>query len=103
MHPKGATTLAEALCKISEDMQIFVVTHLPYVIREPYKSGAMINILGPESGEDRVVGVNSLSSMGLNVYLRMPSITMPLIPIAGFMDELWTLCKLLFASRGRLC
>ena len=90
LHPKAQINLAEALCKISEDMQIFVVTHSPYVIRELHKSGAMINISGPESGEDRVRYVNSLSSMGLN-RLSADAVNYYAfdIPSAGFMDELY--------------
>ncbi len=43
---RAQINLAEALCRISEDMQIFVVTHSPYFIRELHKSGSMINIWG---------------------------------------------------------
>lgn len=90
LHPKAQINLAEALCKISEGMQIFVVTHSPYVIRELHKSGAMINISGPGLGEDRVRYVNSLSSMGLN-RLSADAVNYYAfdIPSAGFMDELY--------------
>ncbi len=90
LHPKAQINLAEALCKISEDMQIFVVTHSPYFIRELHKSGSMINISGPESGENRVRYVNSLSSMGLN-RLSADAVNYYAfdIPSTGFMDELY--------------
>lgn len=89
LHPKAQINLAEALCKISEGMQIFVVTHSPYVIRELHKSGAMINISGPES-ENRVHYINSLSSMGLN-RLSADAVNYYAFGISstGFMDELY--------------
>ena len=90
LHPKAQINLAEARCKISEGIQIFVVTHSPYFIRELHKSGAMINISGPGSGEDRARYVNSLSSMGLN-RLSADAVNYYAfgIPSMGFMDELY--------------
>lgn len=89
LHPKAQINLAEALCKISEDMQIFVVTHSPYFIRELHKEGLMINISGPESGA-RVNYINSLSNMGLN-RLSADAVNYYAfdIPSTGFMDELY--------------
>lgn len=90
LHPKAQINLAEALCKISEDMQIFVVTHSPYFIRELHNSGSMINISEPESGKDRVRYVSSLSSLGLK-SLSADAINYYAFDIAseGFMDELY--------------
>ena len=90
LHPRAQIQLGEALAKISEDEQLFLITHSPYMLRSysPTKHRLLIF-----SREDNVPSIQYSDELGLlaNQEPSLGEITYFAfgIPTVEFHDELW--------------
>lgn len=90
LHPRAQIQLGEALTKISEDEQLFLITHSPYMLRSynPTKHRLLIF-----SREDNVPSIQYSDELGLlaNQEPSLGEITYFAfgIPTVEFHDELW--------------
>ena len=90
LHPRAQIQLGEALARISEDEQLFLITHSPYMLRSysPTKHRLLIF-----SREDNVPSIQYSDELGLlaNQEPSLGEITYFAfgIPTVEFHDELW--------------
>lgn len=90
LHPRAQIQLGEALARISEDEQLFLITHSPYMLRSysPTKHRLLIF-----SREDDVPSIQYSDELGLlaNQEPSLGEITYFAfgIPTVEFHDELW--------------
>lgn len=90
LHPRAQIQLGEALARISEDEQLFLITHSPYMLRSysPTKHRLLIF-----SREDNVPSIQYSDELGLlaNQEPSLGEITYFAfgIPTLEFHDELW--------------
>ncbi len=54
LHPQAQNRLLDALEKISENSQIFIITHSPYLLKKYKKETHSMNIFSKESGLNKV-------------------------------------------------
>ena len=90
LHPRAQIQLGEALTKISEDEQLFLITHSPYMLRSYRPAQHRLLIF---SREDSVPSIRYSDELGL-VAGEAPSLGEITyfafgIPSAEFHDELW--------------
>ena len=90
LHPRAQIQLGEALARISEDEQLFLITHSPYMLRSysPTKHRLLIF-----SREDSVPSIRYSEELGL-ITSQAPSLGEITyfafgIPSPEFHDELW--------------
>ena len=90
LHPRAQIQLGEALAKISEDEQLFLITHSPYMLRSYRPAQHKLLIF---SREDTVPSIRYSDELGLfaNQEPSLGEITYFAfgIPSAEFHDELW--------------
>ena len=90
LHPRAQIQLGEALTKISEDEQLFLITHSPYMLRSYNPTQHRLIIF---SREDTVPSIRYSEELGLfeGQTLSLGEITYFAfgIPSAEFHDELW--------------
>ncbi|OMG30710.1 ATP-dependent nuclease [Actinomyces naeslundii] len=90
LHPRAQIQLGEALAKISEDEQLFLITHSPYMLRSYRPAQHRLLIF---SREDSVPSIRYSEELGL-FEGQTPSLGEITyfafgIPSAEFHDELW--------------
>ena len=90
LHPRAQIQLGEALSKISEDEQLFLITHSPYMLRSYNPTQHRLIIF---SREDTVPSIRYSDELGL-LTSQAPSLGEITyfafgIPSAEFHDELW--------------
>lgn len=90
LHPRAQIQLGEALTKISEDEQLFLITHSPYMLRSYRPAQHRLLIF---SREDSVPSIRYSEELGL-FEGQTPSLGEITyfafgIPSAEFHDELW--------------
>lgn len=90
LHPRAQIQLGEALAKISEDEQLFLITHSPYMLRSYRPAQHKLLILSREDdgpsirySEELGLVANQKPSLGEITYFAFG------IPSAEFHDELW--------------
>ena len=90
LHPRAQIQLGKALAKISEDEQLFLITHSPYMLRSysPTKHGLLIF-----SREDDVPSIQYSNELGI-ISSQEPSLGEITyfafgIPTVELHDELW--------------
>ena len=90
LHPRAQIQLGEALAKISEDEQLFLITHSPYMLRSYRPARHKLLILSREDNgpsiqysEELGLVANQSPSLGEITYFAFG------IPSAEFHDELW--------------
>ena len=90
LHPRAQIQLGEALAKISEDEQLFLITHSPYMLRSYNPTQHRLIIF---SREDNVPSIQYSDELGLiaNQEPSLGEITYFAfgIPTVEFHDELW--------------
>lgn len=90
LHPRAQIQLGEALAKISEDEQLFLITHSPYMLRSYRPAQHRLIIF---SREDSVPSIRYSEELGLfeGQTLSLGEITYFAfgIPSLEFHDELW--------------
>ena len=90
LHPRAQIQLGEALAKISEDEQLFLITHSPYMLRSYRPAQHRLLIF---SREDNVPSIRYSDELGLvaNQEPSLGEITYFAfgIPSPEFHDELW--------------
>lgn len=90
LHPRAQIQLGEALSKISEDEQLFLITHSPYMLRSYNPAQHRLIIF---SREDTVPSIRYSDELGL-LTSQAPSLGEITyfafgIPSPEFHDELW--------------
>lgn len=90
LHPRAQIQLGEALAKISEDEQLFLITHSPYMLRSYRPAQHRLLIF---SREDSVPSIRYSEELGL-LTSQAPSLGEITyfafgIPSPEFHDELW--------------
>lgn len=90
LHPRAQIQLGEALTKISEDEQLFLITHSPYMLRsyQPKQHRLLIfsrdnNVPSIQYSDKLGLIANQAPSLGEITYFAFG------IPSAEFHDELW--------------
>lgn len=90
LHPRAQIKLGEALAKISEDEQLFLITHSPYMLRSYRPAQHKLLIFSREDGAPSIRYSNELGlltsqapSLGEITYFAFG------IPSPEFHDELW--------------
>ena len=90
LHPRAQIQLGEALAKISEDEQLFLITHSPYMLRSysPTKHRLLIfsredNVPSIQYSDELGLLANQKPSLGEITYFAFG------IPTVEFHDELW--------------
>lgn len=90
LHPRAQIQLGEALAKISEDEQLFLITHSPYMLRSyrPAQHKLLIfsrenNVPSIQYSDELGLLANQEPSLGEITYFAFG------IPSAEFHDELW--------------
>lgn len=90
LHPRAQIQLGEALTKISEDEQLFLITHSPYMLRsyQPKQHRLLIfsrenNVPSIQYSDELGLIANQAPSLGEITYFAFG------IPSAEFHDELW--------------
>ena len=90
LHPRAQIQLGEALTKISEDEQLFLITHSPYMLRsyQPKQHRLLIfsrdnNVPSIQCSDKLGLIANQAPSLGEITYFAFG------IPSAEFHDELW--------------
>ena len=90
LHPRAQIQLGEALARISEDEQLFLITHSPYMLRSYRPAQHKLLIL---SREDNVPSIRYSDELGLvaNQEPSLGEITYFAFGISSpeFHDELW--------------
>jgi energy-coupling factor transporter ATP-binding protein EcfA2 len=64
LHPQAQNKLLDALEKISEKSQIFIVTHSPYLLKKYKKETHSMNVFSKEGGFNKIVASIELDMFG---------------------------------------
>ena len=101
LHPRAQIQLGEALAKISEDEQLFLITHSPYMLRSYNPTQHRLIIF---SREDNVPSIQYSDELGL-IANQEPSLSEITyfafgIPTVEFHDELWGEIQVISESKS---
>lgn len=90
LHPRAQIQLGEALTKISDEEQLFLITHSPYMLRSYRPAQHRLLIFSREDGAPSIRYSDELGLFGSQT-LSLGEITYFAfgIPSAEFHDELW--------------